>query len=82
MASATVRISPQAQSKLRLIADRTGMTMQAVLDEAIEVYRRERFLAAANQAYAALRRDPKKWKAELAERADWDTALRDGLEGD
>jgi len=80
VSSATVRISREAQDKLRVLADRTGLTMQAVLDEAIEVYRRERFLAAANKAYAALRRDNKKWKAELAERTVWEKALRDGLE--
>jgi hypothetical protein len=33
-----------------------------------------------NQAYAALKSDPDAWQAELAERAEWDAALADGLE--
>jgi len=56
--------------------------MQAVLEDAVEAYRRECFLTEANEAYAALRRDPTRWKAELDERAAWDAALSDGLEGD
>ena len=32
-----------------------------------------------NAAYAALRSDPKAWKAEQAERALWDKTLADGL---
>jgi predicted DNA-binding protein len=80
MPSGTVRISLETQEKLRAIASRTGLTMQAVLDEAIEAYRRERFLAAANRAYSTLRKDPKRWQAEQDERAGWDAALSDGLE--
>jgi hypothetical protein len=56
--------------------------MQAVLEDAVEAYRRECFLAEANEAYAVLRRDPTKWQGELDERAAWDAALSDGLEGD
>ena len=53
--------------------------MQAVLDKAIERYRRERFLHAANADFAALRRDAKAWKEELRERALWEHTLADGL---
>lgn len=82
MPSATVRISPTSQEILRDLSARSGLTMQAVLEDAIELYRRERFLAKANEAYAALRCDPKKWKAELAERAAWDTTAADALKDD
>ncbi len=53
--------------------------MQAVLDEAIERYQRDKFLDSVNAAYAVLRDDPKAWKEELAERALWDKSLADGL---
>ena len=53
--------------------------MQAVLDEAIDHYRRDKFLDEVNTAYAALRSDAKRWNAELAERALWDKTLADGL---
>jgi hypothetical protein len=53
--------------------------MQAVLDKAIEAYRRERFLYDTNAAFAALRADPEAWREELAERDVMDAALGDGL---
>ena len=56
--------------------------MQTVLDEAVEHFRREKLLVAANAAYAQLRADPESWKEELAERRRWDAALADGLESE
>ena len=53
--------------------------MQAVLDNAIERYRRERFLHAANADFAALKKNPKAWKEELRERGLWEQTLADGL---
>ena len=53
--------------------------MQAVLDEAIEHYQRDKFLDEVNAAYATLRSDPKAWKEEQAERALWDKTLADGF---
>jgi hypothetical protein len=46
----------------------------------IEEYRHQRFLQEANEAYTALRENPKAWKAELAEQKGWDSALADGPE--
>ena len=74
-----VRISPHAHELLRKLAEEEDASMQAVLDRAIEQYRRERFLRAANEDYARLRRDKKAWKQELHEREIWDRALADGL---
>jgi len=54
--------------------------MQALLDKAIEAYRRQFFLKEVNKAYAALREDPKAWPAVEKERAAWDNTLGDGLE--
>ena len=54
--------------------------MQAVLDRAIERYRRERFLRAANAEYQALRGDPKAWEGEVRERALWEHTIADGLD--
>ena len=80
MPSATVRISSTTQRMLRELAANTGESMQSLLDKAIEAYRRERFLDQANEAFAALRRDPKKWKAELEERNAWDATLAENVE--
>lgn len=53
--------------------------MQAILDEAIERYQRDKFLDWVNAAYTSLRDDSKAWKEEQAERILWDKTLTDGL---
>jgi len=80
MASTTVRISVKAKETLQRLAARTGQKMQTVLDEAVEAYRRQRFLEEANAAFAALRADKEAWAAEQEERAAWDITISDGLE--
>jgi predicted DNA-binding protein len=74
-----IRITPHSKAVLRALAKRQGKPMQAVLDEAIDHYRRDKFLDEVNAAYAALRTEPKAWKEEQAERALWDKTLGDGL---
>ena len=44
MASLTVRISARAHQSLKELSKATGETMPAVLDKAIETYRRRQFL--------------------------------------
>jgi hypothetical protein len=53
--------------------------MQAVLDKAVEAYRRKLFLEEVNQAYAELREDQEAWEELESERAAWDSTLADGL---
>jgi len=77
--SATVRISQASWQVLRQIAAQAGEPMQAVLDKAIEAYRRQCFLQKANEAYAALRENTEAWQEEIAEREAWDITLEDGL---
>ncbi|MFN0107056.1 MAG: toxin-antitoxin system protein [Bryobacteraceae bacterium] len=79
MENPNIRISPHAKATLRELAKREGKPMQAVLDEAIEHYQREKFMDEANAAYARLQSDPEAWKEELAERQAWDATLKDGL---
>jgi hypothetical protein len=52
--------------------------MQTLLDKAIEAYRRQLFLEEINQAYAALREDPKAWSQLEKDRVIWDATLKDG----
>jgi hypothetical protein len=79
VASATVRIKSETHAKLRDIARSTGQSMPDVLDEAIETLRRIRILEETSRAYAALRSDPRAWRAELAERVLWEATLGDDL---
>ena len=48
---------------------------------AAERERRRQILAETNARYAELRADPVVWAEILAERAEWDCNLADGLEG-
>lgn len=80
MASATVRITPQSHQALRDLAKSSGTSLQDVLERAIEEYRRNQILDQVNNAYAALRGDPKAWRRELEERALLENTLMDGLE--
>jgi hypothetical protein len=77
-----IRISPRSKAVLRTLAKQEGKPMQAVLDEAIEHYQRDKFLDEVNAAFANLRSDPKAWKEERAERALWDETLGDGIENE
>ena len=56
--------------------------MQTVLEEAIAAYQRQKFLAEANIAFAALRRDADAWAEEQKERELWDRTVADGLESE
>jgi len=73
-----VRLSPHAH-ELRQLAEEEDDSMQAVLDKAIERYRREKFLRDANADFAALKRNRRAWKQELKERELWEHTLSDGL---
>ena len=75
-----IRISPRSKAVLRTLAKQEGKPMQAVLDEAIEHYQRDRFLDDVNAAFANLKSDPKAWKEEQTERALWHKTLNDGIE--
>jgi len=80
--SATIRISQTSWKSLKEVADSASESMQAILDKAIETYRRQWFLEQANKAFAALKAKPDAWREEIEERAQWDITLQDGLEGD
>lgn len=54
--------------------------MQAVLEEAIQHFQREKLIDEANAAFARLKADPEAWTEELAERALWESTLADGLD--
>lgn len=80
MESLNVRITRSAHALLRALAEEADEPMTETLEKAIEAYRRQRFLAALNAEYAALRGDPAAWAEEQVERAAWDATLADGLD--
>lgn len=80
MSSSMVRINDTSKIILKELSSKTGKTMQSILEEAVEKYRRWYLLEQHNQAYANLQEDKKAWKEELEEREVWDQTLRDDLE--
>ena len=80
MPSTSIRIDEQALAVLRELARRQRQPVQTVLKQAIDSYRREKFLEEANAAFAALRSNPEAWVEEQQERDLWDQTAGDGLE--
>jgi len=80
MASTQVRISSTTHQTLRHLSAEVGESMQTIIEEAVEQYRRRRFLEGLNQDFKALKEDEQAWQEELAERALWDNTLLDGVE--
>lgn len=80
MPSTTVRIRPADLEALKALAFRKEKSVQKILSEAVEAYRRQCFLEELSRDFAVLRSDPTTWKDELRERRDWDSALADDLE--
>jgi predicted transcriptional regulator len=80
MRTTTIRVSEKTHRVLHELASDIGAPMSDVVDQALELYRRQRIFAQANAAYAALRADPVASAAWDAEIAAWDATLADGLE--
>jgi predicted transcriptional regulator len=80
LGSTTVRISRKTWKSLRQIAEQTGMTMQEILEDSVEGYRRKQLLEETNKAFLALKKDAKQWRKELEERHIWDRSLADNQE--
>jgi hypothetical protein len=74
MGHRTIRISDSARGTLRDLARAEGTSMRALLEEAVEALRRQRFLEQVNADFAALRNDPRAWAEVEAERRAWESA--------
>ena len=79
MGHTTVRIDDDTHATLKELARAEKRSMQSLLEEAVEVLRRRRFLEGVNAAYGALRADKKAWAELEQERRAWDATLADGL---
>ena len=73
--TSTVTICNTFYQILAELSASSGKSIQAVLKQAIEQYRRQQFLEAANEAYIALRNNSEAWQQELEERSLWDATL-------
>ncbi|GAB4210719.1 MAG: hypothetical protein Fur006_71210 [Coleofasciculaceae cyanobacterium] len=58
METTTIEVSNTTRNILQQLAAESGESIEVILEKAIEQYRRQRFLEAANKAYTALRNNP------------------------
>ncbi len=80
VSTTTIRVSLKTRDSLQELARRSGVSMQEVVDQALDLYRRQQLLSATNTAYAALHADSDGWQTHQDERVEWDATLNDGLE--
>lgn len=78
-ASTTIRIPSEMHEELRGFAEEEHSTLTGILVEALELYRRERFVARVNAGYSLLREETSVWREHLAERDAWDSTVGDGV---
>lgn len=77
---AHVRVSPETHKLLQEWSAKSGNSMTAIVDRAVEHYRRAEIFAAAEREYRKLEHDPEALAEYEAELALWDAASGDGLE--
>lgn len=77
--SKPIRVSESTHSILVWLASDAGVSMQEIVDKAVEEYRRKKLIEATNAAYAVLRNNPETWAEIEHERAEWEAANLDGL---
>ena len=77
MSTTTIRVPTETRDTLSEMARQSGLSMQSVIERAVELYKRQQMLAAINDAYAAVRNDQVAWSALEAERSEWDVTLVD-----
>jgi hypothetical protein len=79
MSTTTIRVSEKTHQLVATLAREFGTSMADLVEQAIEMLRRQRILDQINADYAALRADPSAWAEVRAEREAWDATLADGL---
>jgi ABC-type molybdate transport system ATPase subunit len=94
-ATTTIRVSLRARDVLQELAQTSGRSMravveqavveqdrrqQAVVEQALEQDRRQLLLEATNAAYAALRAAPEAWADLEQERLAWEQTRATGVE--
>ncbi len=72
-------VGDEMHEEPRGFAEEERSTLTGVLVAALELYRRERFVARVNAGYAILREETAGWQEHRAERDAWDSTLEDGL---
>ena len=75
----TIDISEKSHEAAQQISQRDGVSLSQVLENALESYRRQKFLEDTDAAFAALKQNSAAWQEELSEREIWEQTLSDGV---
>lgn len=75
-----VRIGKEHHQTLRQLAKKMGVSMQTVVEKAIDELKREQFFQEFNAAYGTLKNDSAQWQAELTEHQSLEGSLQDDLD--
>ena len=78
----TMRVAEETHKALKEMAGDRGIAITELLKQIVHKARKEEIIRQGNEDYARLREDPVAWAEVLAERAEWDCTLLDGLEDD
>ncbi|MHB8767178.1 MAG: toxin-antitoxin system protein [Deferrisomatales bacterium] len=81
MQTVTIRVTAETRELVHTLAEEWSVPMAEVVARAVDAYRRDRILDEANEAYAAMYRNPKVAEELARELDEWDATLADGLEG-
>jgi hypothetical protein len=77
--STTVRISAADHQRLRALARAEKKSLADVLEEALAIYERQRWLENLNNSFAKLKANDQAWQDYQDELKPWDDVLDDGL---
>jgi predicted transcriptional regulator len=80
--SQTMRVNDDTRNVVDVLAKQLGISLQTVVAQAVEAYRRQLIIEDANAAYARLRADSAAAALFDQEHALFETALGDGLADD
>jgi hypothetical protein len=77
----TVRVTSETRARLRVLADKRGVSITKVVADAVDALNEKEFWADVRQSFARLRADPDAWADYQREFGEWnDATMSDGLE--
>jgi predicted DNA-binding protein len=79
MGTTTIRVSLETRELINQLSQSAGLSMQEVVAEALDIYRRQQVLREANAGYARVREQKALLEELHAEEKEWDQTLADGL---
>jgi hypothetical protein len=80
MESQAIRVSKNTHKLLRELAAQSKTSIGAIVDRAVEEFRRKQFWEEYTEGYARLAGQTEEWQEYQEEMRAWEATLADGLE--